>query len=308
MENLIMYDAVSISSTECDPEFWKSFLGLDRLKWEEGKSRYYDKRLYSSTISIHYNDKNSIARGTWLEMMGQGCRTFEDFGTGDFESLFRLVKHDPDNFKITRLDIAFDDHTGLLDLEQLSADTRNQSYISKFRRWQTVEGSDGRSVNHGSQQSDFYVRIYDKAMERGFEDQHWVRMEFQLRDDRAGEWLRQPQEIGERFAGVLRNYLRYVDPSSDGNRWRWPMKQYWADLIGEAEKISLYVKPGIDYNLSKLDGYVFQQAGNAIAAAMQIYGPKSFESKLKDRNTMGNPKYEKLVDQYRSRPAISGVK
>ena len=299
-----MYDAVSISSTERDPEFWKSFLGLDRLKWEEGKSRYYDKRLYSSTISIHYNDKNNPSRGTWLEMMGQGCRIFEDLGTGDFESLFCLVKHDPDNFKITRLDIAFDDHTGLLDLEQLSADTRNQSYISKFRRWQTVEGSDGRSVNLGSQQSDFYVRIYDKAMERGFEDQHWVRMEFQLRDDRAGKWLRQPQEIGERFAGVLKNYLRYVEPSVDGNRWRWPMKQYWADLIGAAEKISLYVKPGIDYNLSKLNGYVFQQAGNAIAAAMQIYGPKSFEEKLNDRNTVGNPKYDKLVDLYRRGPAI----
>ena len=298
MENLILYDAVSISSTQSNPRFWVEMLGLESLNWQDGRSRYYDKRLYSSTISIHYNDITP-GGGTWLEMMGQGCRTFEDFGTGDFESLFNLVRHDSDNFKITRLDIAMDDHTGLLDMEQLSEDTRKQLYISKFTDWDINEGNKGRSVNHGSQKSDLFLRIYDKAMERGGLNEHWIRSEFQLRDERAKMWIDLDLPIGQKYAGVLLNYLRYIEPTADSNRRRWPMKQYWADLIGEAQRISLYVKPGVEYNLAKLNDFVFKQAGNAVATAMSIYGPKTFDAKLKERNTMSNPKYEKLVDQYR---------
>jgi len=55
------------------------------------------------------------------------------------------------------------------------------------------------------------VRIYDKAAERGFTDgQHWVRIELQLRDGRAAEFSKIPMDIGEAFAGVLLNYLRYA--------------------------------------------------------------------------------------------------
>lgn len=301
MENVIIYDAVSVTSRVTDPNFWIDFLGLSSLKWLEGKSRYYDHRLWSSTISIHYNDSDSESgvSGTWLEMMGQGCRTFEDLGTGDFDALFRLVLDDPDNFKITRLDIALDDHTGLLDLRQLGEDTRKQEYISKFREWEVREGSKGGSVNHGSDSSAFYLRIYDKAMERHCEDGvHWIRIEMQLRDDRADLWIRRPEPIGQRFSGVLRNYLRYIDPTGDSNRRRWPTKQYWDDLLGEAEKISLYVKPGIEYNLMRLNNFVFGQAGNPTAAAIEIYGVKTFLERLEKRGTTENPKYKKLVDQY----------
>lgn len=143
------------------------------------------------------------------------------------------------------------------------------------------------------------VEVACYALERGGLNEHWIRSEFQLRDERAKMWIDLDLPIGQKYAGVLLNYLRYIEPTADSNRRRWPMKQYWADLIGEAQRISLYVKPGVEYNLAKLNDFVFKQAGNAVATAMSIYGPKTFDAKLKERNTMSNPKYEKLVDQYR---------
>lgn len=276
-------------------------MSLSGLHWTEGKSRYYEKRLYSSTISIHYNEVLTEGpQGTWLEMMGQGCRVFEEFGTGDFEGLFQLVLSDPENFKITRLDVAFDDHSGLIDLSQLLLDTRKQEYISKFRDWDTHEGSKGSSVDHGSQKSDIYLRIYDKAAERGLSgDQHWVRVELQLRAERAKLFIMEQGQIGKKFCGVLSHYLRYVDPTGDSNKRRWPTKAYWSDLIGDASRIALYVKPGTEYNLAKFDNFVFRQAGNAIWAARQMYGIIGFEEKLKERGTLMNPKYESLVEEYK---------
>ena len=302
LQNLILYDALSITSTVADPYWWVEKLVLSNQHWTEGKSRYYEKRLYSSTISVHYNEKQTAEgpHGTWLEMMGQGCRVFEEFGTGDFESLFQLVLSDSDNFKITRLDVAFDDHSGLVDLDQLLQDTRKQEYISKFRDWDTHEGSKGRSVDHGSQKSDIYLRIYDKAMERGGLDQHWVRVELQLRDERARLFIAEQGQIGEKFCGVLGHYLRYVDPTGDSNRRRWPTKLYWEKLIGEARRIALYVKPGTDYNLAKFDNFVFRQAGNAIWAARQMYGVIGFDEKLENRGTLMNPKYEALVEEFKN--------
>lgn len=129
---------------------------------------------------------------------------------------------------------------------------------------------------------------------------HWVRVEMQLRNDRALAFISRTDPIGVTFAGVLLNYLRYVEEMpSDANRWRWPMKQYWSDLVGAAEKISLYVKPGIEYNIMQLDNYVFGQAANAIDAALQIHGISGFIFHLNRRETAGNPKYDRLIEQYK---------
>ena len=76
------------------------------------------------------------------------------------------------------------------------------------------------------QGSSVLIRIYDKAAERGLpEGQHWVRVELQLRDERAEAFCFDPAPIGLLFRGVLVNYVRYVDdPGTDSNCWRWPMK------------------------------------------------------------------------------------
>lgn len=261
----------------------------------------YRDRLYWEKISIHYNGREDM--GVWLEMSGQGCRAFESFGTGNYESLFQEVFNNPGDMHITRLDVAFDDHDGLLDIEQICEDSRKAEYVSKFRSGAATYGlgdDKGKSVLLGSRSSEALVRIYDKAAERGFDDRHWIRVELQLRRERAAAFLQRTEPIGDRFSGVLANYLRFVDEPDgfDSNRWRWPMKSYWARLLDGASRIRIYEKPGSDYNMINLENFVFQQAGNAIYTYLETHTMEQFQAGLRNRGTQLNSKYQTLINQY----------
>lgn len=306
-ENVILYDWLTCTCKNTDPQAWIQMLGMEGESWEaKDYGRHgYRKMLWCGSISIMYDGNEGM--GSCLDMSGQGCRTFEEFGGIEFPELFQVILDNPTDFHVTRLDVAFDDHTGILDIKEIWHDADDFQYVSRARylsiqkEFKDREESNlpGITVYHGSKQSDFRVRIYDKAAERGFgSERHWVRVEMQLRDDRALAFIQAPEPIGVKFRGVLHNYVRYVEPDElDSNRWRWPMKQYWADLIEGIEKIRLFTSPGIEYNLMKLDRYVFDQAGGAIQTAMAIHGPAFFD-KLRNRTVSSNPKYERLLKEY----------
>jgi len=223
-ENIVLYDWLSFTSKVHSPDALISALGLSHVPWTETKgARGYKDRKYFSCISIHYNGRADM--GVWVEMSGQGCRTFESLSKVDWDSLFKFIRDN--TLKITRLDVAFDDHTGLLNIRQIVNDTQCGMYISKSDYWETVLSSKGSTVQIGSPQSKVLIRIYDKAAERGYSsDVHWVRVEIQLRDDRAVQFTKIPLPIGPAFAGVVLNYLRYIEPAEDANKWRWPMTDY----------------------------------------------------------------------------------
>lgn len=308
MVNKVIYDWVSVTSKIHNPQGLIALLGLDHegIVWEQVKGAHgYRDRLYWEKISIHYNGREDM--GIWLEMSGQGCRAFESFGTGDYEALFQEVFSNPGDMHITRLDVAFDDHEGLLDMETICADARAGEYVSKFRTGLAAYGLGedmGKTVTFGSRSSEALVRIYDKAAERGFTDgRHWVRVELQLRRERAAAFLQQTQPVGECFAGVLGNYLRFVEEPDgfDTNRWRWPMKIYWDKLLDGASRIRLYEKPGADYNMINLENFVIQQAGGAIYTYLECNGVEKFLKDLCCRGAQLNPKYKSLLAQYGKR-------
>lgn len=304
--NCVLYDWVSITSKIHSPQNFIELLGLQDVTWETvAGARGYRDRLYWNHISIHYNGREDM--GVWLEMSGQGCRAFESYGTGDYEVLFDEVRENLGEMNLTRLDVAFDDHEGLLDIWELERDTRDLLFVSKFRRtmlewlWDMETEIGAVSIYHGRKVSEVMIRIYDKAAERGFTDgRHWVRVELQLRQERALAFVDEPGTIGGKFAGVIRNYVRYVEKSDDSNKWRWPMKLYWERFLGGAAAIRLYVKPGVEYNLHNLEQFVYQQAGGAVATLMEIVGEDEFRRGIQQRGTQLNPKYRALLDEYRS--------
>ena len=301
MQNIVLYDWVSITSKIHTPEQIISLLGMDNVTWDQIKGAHgYKDRLYWNCISIHYNGSPDM--GVWLELSGQGCRAFETVGHGDYDFLFRLVEDNPDQMKITRLDVAFDDHSGLLDMNTLIADTLYGNYVAKANSWEVVQSNKGTSVIIGSRQSPVLIRIYDKAAERNITDgSHWIRVELQLRDSRCLEFVKQPYDVGETFSGVVLNYLRYVVPDElDSNKWRWPLTDYWSELIGEACRIQIYTKPGINYNLLNCEDFVYNQAGNAINALLQVYDVDTFLQKLQERKSRPNPKYTQMVQNYKA--------
>lgn len=297
--NKVLFDWVSITSKIHSPQNFIVMLGLQDVPWENVKGAHgYRDRLYWSCISIHFNGRDDM--GIWLEMSGQGCRAFESFGTGDYETLFQEVKDNAPEMKLTRLDIAFDDLDGILDIRQLCYDTDDGCFVSRFQDWTTRNGSKGRSIEHGSMSSEVFIRIYDKAAERKLTDgSHWVRVELQLRDDRALAFLNATGEIGKRFCGVLSNYLRYIDDDvMDSNRWRCPMQPYWERLLDGATKIRLYDKPGAEYNMGNLEDFLFTQAGGAAITWIRVYGIEAFEERLRRRGKSLNPKHKQILAQY----------
>ena len=307
-ESKVIIDWLSVTSKTYSVADIMDLIGMSGFPWVQTKGAHgYRSRMYYDHISIHFDGNDSV----WLEMSGQGCRVFESFGNGDYKRIFDLCADFGDDFHLTRLDIAYDDLvkpeypgescSGILDMKQLCSDTLAENFISKSTEWQVVQSSKGASIGVGSMKSDVYIRIYDKAAERGYTDgTHWIRVELQLRNSRALEFSKIDLPIGQAFCGVLLNYLRYLEPNEhDSNKSRWDIAQYWMNLIDDASAISIYVKPGTEYNMLRCENYVFNLAGNAVDALIQYYGTDKFVEKLGKRTTKPNPKYQSMLDSAR---------
>jgi len=305
-ENIIIYDWLSFTSKIHNVEQIKEIIGFTNVTFYEIYGFYgYSKRITYEGVSILY-DGHSPNMGIMLDMSGQGCRTFETLGTGDWESLFELIKHNQSEklMNISRLDIAYDDHEGILDIPEICADTEAKRYISRTRNFEIINSSKGKTVTHGSKSSGVYIRIYDKARERGHTDcRHWVRLELQLRDRNALGFIKNDTEIGRKFLGVIYNYLRYITPSkTDTNKRRWVDTAYWQKFIQSTEKISVHQKVGMDYNELSLEAFVLHNSGNSINVFRKIYGDKNLLRALdiKDEIAIYSQKQINLMEKYRN--------
>lgn len=296
---MLIYDWLSLTNHSWSTSYFKELLGLDINDWESGNGfKGYRQRDYREGISIHHGGGIAQNMGSWLEMSGKGCRAFESLGHGDWERVFETVRTGDNN--VTRLDVAFDDTEGILDIEKLCRETIDGNYVSKFDNWSVLVGSGGSTITHGSKSSAVFVRIYDKAKEQGLaEGEHWIRVELQLRGDRASEFIKSELELGIKFSGVMNNYVRYVTPNlEDTRRARWPTADYWQAFLETSEKIKLYTPLGMEYDIMMLEDYVIKQAGNSIDTLIRIIGLDNFMKKIRQRGTTLNPKQQNLLKEY----------
>ena len=210
-ENRILYDWFSCTSKVYNVEEFISRLGMVNCDWRTARGAHgYKDKLTFGGCSVHYNGSENM--GTWLEMSGEGCRSYESYGNDLWDLLFLGILQDDSNAHFTRLDVAFDDFTGILDINEIIRDTFDGNFISKSSYHRITVSSDGNSCQFGK--SDVVIRIYDKAAEQKLTDgTHWVRVEIQLRDDRAKAWIKNMVPFGGLFKSVLYNYLRFVEPN-----------------------------------------------------------------------------------------------
>ena len=284
-----LVDWLSFRSETHDFFSMSEYLGLTKCSWASGNGFYgYRFRKWCNGISIHYG--NDSVDGVLVEMSGTGCRSFETFSDGsDWVTIFFDILHD-DDFVVTRLDIAFDDKSGLIPIKKLYRDIGLENYVSKFKSTSIVRedhpGHVGQTIYLGSCQSEIRYRIYDKAYERGFSDMHWIRFECQLRRSMAANFIRDLVQsdfnVGQLFASVLTNYFRVVHPpkQSDQNKRRWPVARYWKKLVEDALPVSLWERKDLEYNKHACENYVYKQAGNSAYALIQIDGLEKFYEKL----------------------------
>ena len=336
-ENLFLIDWLTVTCYGCTVDDVLDLIGMHDagIPWEikEKFLNGYPMRCYFNGISIlygaeqekYYKDPTKARKdmGVCLQMSGQGCRCFESYGHGDW---FRLlsefftirdkgVKEKKDgrkfSYNITRLDLAFDDHTGILDIYRIRDDVEHRNYTSKSKfaqyTWSDDQNDDiqGLSVTVGSNSSDIKIRIYDKAAERGFKDRHWIRVELQLRDDRstaAASELIASMHIGNTVRGILANYLNFREVGTDSNKSRWEIASYWKDLLDGMTAIALWSNPGVEYNIAVSEHYLKKQWGQLMVVLDELHDdPFYLLDRVKQLYPVDQlaPKYKQLIAQFR---------
>lgn len=329
MANKLIVDWLSVTFKTSDAGFVLDLLGMRDVTWEDNGSgaHGYQHRQWFEGVNVFTCPSECQEYKIWLEMSGSGCRAYETYGANDWDQLLRWIRENGDSCHVSRIDIAYDDMPVERDAwEAMSAEERAQApagildigliadrvqrdpgqpsywYLSVARAWNVERSDKGTTVYVGSAASNVRVRIYDKSCERGCDrDFHWVRVELVLRDDNAIGFIGAlgDHELGEAFGGVLITYLRFVEPDpSDSNRSRWEVSPWWRELIQDAERLRIASKPGTEYNVTKLLGYVCGNMGNAVNTAIQTVGLECFLDTLEQqRPKVVNEKYKRLMEQ-----------
>ena len=309
-KNIILYDWFAMTSKVDSVESLLNQLGLKTsLPFKETKGFYgYRSRLKFDGISIYYDYCYKDTDYPLLELTGQGCRDYETYTDGNWGRLFQLAL-DTDNYHVTRLDVAYDDHEGILDINKIVRKTEKRHFVSRSQVG-TITNSfdrdkDAYSVMYGGRSSELYCRIYDKALERGYSDgRHWLRCETVFKGDRAYNFIKNDDPIGAKYCGVLKNYIRFVEPNeNDSNKRRWNVSKWWDKFLGDCKRISVCSPKTVDYNLSRVGRYVFHQAGNCVDTYIQCVGIIQFLNELKVRDTVLTPHQKRLIDEYKARIA-----
>ncbi|MBQ7783294.1 MAG: replication initiation factor domain-containing protein [Oscillospiraceae bacterium] len=215
---------------------------------------------------------------------------------------------------LSRLDVAYDDFDGLLNITTILNETLCNGYdastgrlnqgnfVSRFSDFDVNLGSKGVSCYYGSKSSDVRIRIYDKKAERKRDDiDHWVRCELQLRGANAIGFAKLGGDICKNYFDVLNNYVRFVTPSTtDSNKRRWQTADWWDKFLQSYDSVSIFSRPGVDYNIMSLNNYVFGQCVGAVKTMIDIIGVGNFFKQLRS-SSVGkqlNPKYKDLKNQY----------
>ena len=306
--NRIIIDWISFSTRIHTVGDLINILGLQDIStWEVLNGAHgYQHRQYFNGISIHFCDNPAAQNGyIWLEMSGQGCRTFETYGSGDYEKLFQLSRLNPKDCRFKRLDVAFDDRTNVLDINQICHETRQENYTSRLKMYEAIYSNGGNSAYFGRKTSNLLIRFYDKARERGFNegDLHWVRCELQLKDVNSQGFVNKLQDtsIQELYVNVLRNYLCFRIPDEfDSNKSRWEVAPWWEAFLSGAVPQSVYEKPGVTYNLSTVTHYIRTQPIGSLRLIIELFGAESLVEMIMNEPIPKNPKYKRLIAEYRA--------
>jgi phage replication initiation protein len=224
--------------------------------WQALKCGRYGYRHGLGRGAVRVYCDGAEGMGVHVVASGEGCRQLEAEGIvkrwdGPEGFAAQCVTG---GFKPSRVDVAMDDHAGLVTQERVEGAIAAGGCVSRFdkgRPYQDVNLADGSrcgwSFRFGSAQSDALVRIYDKYAEqrekgREVEPGPWMRVELQLRNERAGELIARliepGAELGKLGAGRLWAYVdfRVVD-SVDTNKSRWASCTWWSEFLGNVEKV-----------------------------------------------------------------------
>lgn len=179
----------------------KSFLQGEWEPWKGGNWRGYQdtwQRRDGEEVTIVGGNMKGRPGEVHIQLSGAACR---GAGYSVLKSVAQYIEEKQGH--LTRLDLAFDDRSGAVTVEQVEQSIEAGQCVTRSREYRVEKGGRlgstdrGKSIYLGTGQSKTQVVFYDKAAEqrtRGKEvDGPWFRTELRLKKERAekvGMYLR----------------------------------------------------------------------------------------------------------------------
>ena len=310
---LITVDTLNFAVCGSDPF---QLLGLDQDIFEQGSrpEMNYTGCVYYQGIKISLG--GTAGYDSYVNLSGKGCRTLEDLHGKDFSwydllCLLRIYK-----VSFRRIDIAVDDDSGAFDVRKCVRYYEQGMIAGSCRTFKYTLGAE-EIFYAGSPQSNVLLRIYNKALERGYDDglkdgKPWLRSELQLRNEAAEqiimEWCGNPistktfSDLQTIYSGHLLNHCRFLTKQNPGpHSDRIPTAKWWSDFLGDVQKIKFVSAPGSDYNLQRCHRYLREQAASSIKAYIMACGitPDQLYKEFTSEGIKLNPDQEYMIKMMR---------
>ena len=279
----------------------------------------YTEHYYIGDIFVYTSPDEE--KGVLLELKGKGCRQFESYLLAQERSWYDfLMDALVDGGVMKRLDLAINDHTGMLDIPELTEKCRNEECVSVFRSFKSY--ASGELVKHeeqdkagmgytlyiGSLKSEVYFCVYEKSYEQYIklgipieEAPIKNRFEIRLKNERAYYAVRDLLTYydAERTAfSIINRYVRFVDKEADKKRSDWKLSARWAWFIGEnREPLKLTTKPE-PYTLDRTLRWIQRQVDPTLKMLETITAKTGIDY-LKEirKSTKLTEKHYKIIEQ-----------
>ena len=298
----------------------------DVLKLNINYMLHEDFGFYSYTEHYYLGDifvftSADEEKGVLLELKGKGCRQFESYLLAQERSWYDfLMDALIDGGVMKRLDLAINDHTGMLDIPELTEKCRNEECVSVFRSFKSY--ASGELVRHeeqdktgmgytlyiGSLKSEVYFCVYEKSYEQyiklGIPVSEALiknRFEIRLKNERAYYAVRDllTHYDAERTAfSIINRYIRFVDMEEDKRREDWKLNDRWAWFIGKGrEPLKLTTQPE-PYTLSRTLNWIARQVAPTLKMLKRIdAGNNTDYLKNIEQNAKLTEKHEQIIKQ-----------
>ena len=253
------------------------------FKFKCGSVQHYNYMYSYNGIDIAFsNSEHFASQGLMIRFSAHGIAFYEQYRKA-YEKEWNWVNFLKEFFSLsvynlkcrcTRIDLAYDDisydDNKLLSLERINKAVSNGEVVTLFRRvpdWDKNEQINeitrirertpkgkliGETIEFGNRKSAVFLRFYDKLKEqlklkREVDEKikHWVRMEFEFKQNRAmavcdSLILLSSEEFGKYFSQVVNRYIRFVKPEGDSKHlYRCKLRKWWRDIVGTVEKACL---------------------------------------------------------------------
>lgn len=292
---IVTIDFIEFAVKNCSLDDILSFLSFETVEFlHTGKfNNNYEKSLtLKGFCKIGYENTKS-AYDIYVSLSGSGCRLLEDYKDDSFQwNIFIRDLVNKFDVDIRRIDVALDDYTDTLNTKKLYFGYYCRGKFAGACR-SVPDFRDGRTEEliFGSTQSNYLIRIYNKALERGYKpgDQiidtntgevvpYWWRLEQQMRGHKAHQFallflMNDVNKLLEISLGYVHEFIRFLTKFNDKkNSQRIPECSWWLKFLGDAQRIKFFSKPGSVYNLSKLDKFLNQQVSSSIKTYIHMLG------------------------------------